>query len=167
MDEASQPTPEAKPQPDLHEELRQMREKWLHARADLENYRKRVQARVQDQTRQAEREVLFSFLEVLDSLQRALESQETAHDEWAQGTKAILKQMLDKFKQHDVKPFRCLGKRFDPGRHEAVDRIYHAKEKEGTIVEVIQTGYHCRDGHILRPAKVIVSTRDPEGAKKA
>jgi molecular chaperone GrpE len=49
----------------------------------------------------------------------------------------------------------CLNKPFDPLLHEAVDQV-ESKEKEGTIIEVMQKGYTLKD-KLVRPARVKVA----------
>lgn len=136
-----------------------LHERYLRALADMENLRKKRNTHVEKAVRDERRAMLLAFLDVVDSLQHALEAHDDMNSDWAQGTRAICKQMLDVFKQYDVKPFRCLDKAFDPKRHEAVGSTNDSGKPDGTIVQVVQTGYHCRDGSILRPAKVIVAQK--------
>ncbi len=129
----------------------------LRLAADLDNMRKRT-AREVDSARQREREnILRGFIEVLDNFDRALAAGGAEQNEWIDGLEGIRNQMLEVLRRNGAKPFDALGERFDPVRHEALSTVPAADKPEGTILEVIQTGYAFDDGTVLRPAKVLVA----------
>lgn len=146
-------TGKSEPSPDAGE----LRDKWLRAVAELDNLRKRT-ARDVESARAREREnLLRSFLEVLDNLERALDTHGAESNPWLEGLEAIQQQMLDVLKQWGATPFDSMGEMFDPTRHAAVATVNLQEKRPGTIVDVTQIGYAMKDGTILRPAQVIVA----------
>lgn len=124
--------------------------------ADLDNLRKR-QRRESDRLLALERRaILGDLLEVLDSFDRALAMHGAENNQWLQGFEQTRAQLLDVLKRYGAQPFEAHGTKFDPLRHEAIATCHLPEFDEGTVVEVIQTGYELSDGTLLRPAKVVV-----------
>jgi molecular chaperone GrpE len=139
------------------EEAQEFRDKWLRAAAELDNLRKRT-ARDLEAARARDREnLLRSFLEVLDSLERALDTHGAESNPWLDGLEGIQQQMLDVLRQWGATPFDSMGEKFDPRRHEAVATVNLPEKVPGQIVDVTRVGYGMSDGTILRPAQVIVA----------
>lgn len=133
------------------------KEKWLRAVAELDNVRKRSAREIQ-LTRKRERErLLRTLIEVIDNLERALDSHGAESNPWLEGIEGIRLQMLDVLRQNDAEPFEAVGERFDPQRHHAVATAEIADKEPGTVVDVTRVGYQMKDGTILRPADVIVT----------
>jgi molecular chaperone GrpE len=135
------------------------RDRWLRCAADLDNLKKRTAREIEKETRRAHQAVLLEFLHVVDSLERALGTDADEENAWYQGMKAIHEQMLLTLLRQGAKPFESEGDRFDPHRHEAVSSLAHDGCEEGTIVEVIKTGYEMEDGRLLRAAEVVTTHR--------
>jgi molecular chaperone GrpE len=144
------------------EEMATFRERWLRCAADLENLRKRTSRDIERSTFIARKSALLDFLDVVDSLERAisLATEEDQTNSWYQGMKAIHKQLLDTLSRQGARPFESLGERFDPHRHEAVSCIEDDGLEEGIIVEVTKTGYEMSDGRLLRAAAVVTNQRN-------
>jgi molecular chaperone GrpE len=64
---------------------------------------------------------------------------------------------------HGVKPIEAEGQKFDPHRHQAMFEVPDPTRPEGTVVQVVQTGYAIGD-RVLRPAMVGVSKGGPSSA---
>lgn len=138
-----------------------LKDRWLRAAAELDNMRKRTKKRIETERREERETLLRSFLEVLDNLERALDSHAGEEpNSWIEGMAAIRQQMLDNLKRFDVEPFDDMGKPFDPNRHEAVAMAKRPDQPDGSVAEVVQVGYEFSDNSILRPAKVLVTRND-------
>lgn len=130
-------------------------EKEMRVRADIDNYRKRLERDIENTEKYASQKLIESLLPVIDSIEAALD---TAKDENAmkQGLNMTLKIFLDVMKRYHVHPVETEGKLFDPKVHEAMTTIEQKDAKSGTIVQVIQKGYMFHD-RLLRPARVIIA----------
>ncbi len=143
----------------LQEEVEEQKEGWLRARADLENYRKRVQRDAARSYQDAMTRVLKIFLDAADDLERALKNKPEAEaaEKWVDGIEIIYNKLLKQMKNQgvermDVNP----GDEFDPNIHEAITQEDHSEYKDGQIIDVVQPGYRISD-RIIRPAMVRVA----------
>lgn len=145
------------------EETETFRDRWLRCAADLDNLRKRTARDIERETHRAHQSTLLEFLDVIDSLERALTLSGVKDEENTcyLGMKAIHKQMLDTLRRQGARPFESLGERFDPHRHDAVSCVKNDELEEGTIVQVMKTGYEMSDGRLLRVAEVVTTHRSP------
>lgn len=141
------------------EEARRHWDQFLRARADLDNYRRRMEREVERLVQQGKQELLLKFLEVADNFQRALMPQVMASadpDGLRKGLEIISRQLDSLLGQEGVEPLEALGKPFDPRYHEAVAVWDSPEVKEDTVTDEIQKGYLYR-GELLRPARVRVA----------
>ncbi len=139
----------------LRAEVAQQRERSLRARADLENYRKRVQREREDEFRFKAFEPMRQFLSVVDNLERALGSAGSVED-LKEGVSMILRQMANLLRDHGVERVEALGQSFDPSVHEAVSREEDATVSVPTVIDELQTGYQMHE-RLLRPSVVKVA----------
>ncbi len=150
------------PMPDpleaLQAEAADFRDKWLRTRADLENYRKRVQREFQEIRTQERLLVVKPFLGVFDQFQMALEHFATAAD--AAAMKDGMAMILDGFRKCladlQIEVIDATGKPFDPHVHEAISQESSDSVPAGHVLRQWKTGYKAGD-LVLRPASVIVS----------
>lgn len=137
---------------DLHEELQR-------TKADYLNSRKRLEVQQQEAIKRSEDTFVAALLPLADSFYMAMKD-ETAwnavEESWRKGVEGINQQLQRILTSHHVTPMVPLGETFDPQKHEAVATTPHGGDAD-TILEVVQIGYE-RDGDVLRPAKVIIST---------
>ena len=136
-------------------EVQAMREKYLRALADFDNYRKRVERERADTSRGAQAEPLRAFLDVVDYLGRALGAGGSGDDLRA-GVQMILKQSEDLLRRFGVEAVAALGQPFDPAFHEAVVRFEDPRVDVPMVSEEFQRGYKY-NGRLLRPAMVKVA----------
>jgi molecular chaperone GrpE len=144
--------------PAREEDADVLRERWLRVAAELDNLRKRTSRQI-DAARREEREtLLLGFLEVVDNFERALAAAGTEErgGPLADGVRSIHQQMLGLLNRFGAVPIDPLGQPFDPNYHEAVTCVDLPDQPDGTVAEVVQTGYRLDNEHVLRPARVYV-----------
>ncbi len=143
----------------LEAEVEEQKDGWLRARADLENYRKRVQRDAARSYQDAMTSVLKIFLDVVDDLERALKNKPEgeAAEKWVEGIKLIYDKLLKQMKNQGVEHMEVNpGDEFDPNIHEAITQEDDPDFKEGQIIDIVQPGYRISD-RIIRPAMVRVA----------
>lgn len=128
--------------------------------AEYANYRKRTE-RERELLREAlTGDVLASFLPILDDLALA-----EAHGDLAEGPLAVI---FQKFRtlvaDRGLEAFGAKGETFDPHLHEAIAQVPVPGTPEGTIIDVVQTGYRIGE-RVLRAAKVAVAAATPDAAE--
>lgn len=140
-----------------HEEIMQAQKDQLHRnQADLDNYRKRMDRELEKSKTFMLQKICQDILPVIDSVEAAKKSAETAPDAVKNGLEMTVKLFLDVLGQYGVSKIDAYNQEFDPSVHEAMTTIEHAEIKSGHVVDVIQQGY-MMSGRLLRPARVIVA----------
>jgi len=156
----------------LEEQLRDMRDRYVRAMADLDNAHKLARRQVSEARLQAVSAVMLDLLAIIDNFERALEAiaPQAGRTEEAKavydGIVLIYRQLLDMLKRRSIRPIEAVvGKPFDPALHEAVVQVPPEKgQAEGTVAVEIQKGYLYGD-QVLRPTKVGVVVPQTEEAE--
>ena len=135
-------------------------DRYLRARADMENYKKRIERTYADLSKTSKKDLLRKLLTVEDNLERALQYGGEAGPgegllEGVRLTKYQLDQILE---QEGVRPIDAEGKPFDPRLEEALQSVNDPSVPDHTVVDVVRRGYTYQD-EVLRPAQVIVSVK--------
>jgi len=153
-------------EPTAEELLAVERDRYLRLAAEFDNFRKRTERDVADFRKRATDNVLLSVLDVIDNLDRALETTGTCSmDDLVTGLEAIRNLMGTLLEREAVGPIDALGLEFDPYCMEAVMRTPSPDVKEGVVITELQRGYKGPN-HVLRPSRVVVSSGPKEIAKK-
>ena len=144
----------------LHDENRDLKDRYMRTLADFENYRKRTDREKNDFYKYALTGVLKELLPILDNFDRALDHAEDG-DDFHKGVLLVYKQLIGVLQKHGVKPIDQSGVRFDPNIHEAVVREEDPSVPSQTVLAILQKGYFLHD-RLLRPAMVKVAVGGPE-----
>ena len=138
------------PLTELQEELDQIKDQFLRAKAETENVRRRGVEETDKARKYAIEKFAESLFAVADSLYAALEVEET------DGLKLTIQQLTTAFEQHKIVEVNPeVGSKFDPHAHQAISKV-ESDQPENTIVKVLQRGYTL-SGRVVRPAMVTVS----------
>ena len=133
--------------------------KYRQASSDFEEARLRLRREISKDVERARRDVLAEMLEVVDNLDRAVES--VGHvpsvESVIQGVDLVRRQFLSKLEGLGVTRIDAAGEQFDPLLHEAVTTVPAASpEQDGAIVGIVRHGYRV-GADVLRPASVAVA----------
>jgi molecular chaperone GrpE len=134
-------------------------EKFLRARADMENYKKRIERTYADRAHSSKKDLLRDLLGVKDNLERALQyagSSEAGSESLMEGVRLTQYQLNQMLQKEGVDPIEAEGQPFDPRLAEAIQSVNDQSVDDHTVVKVVRTGYTYGD-EVLRPAQVIVS----------
>jgi molecular chaperone GrpE len=148
------------------EECESLKDQLLRARAEFDNYRKRTAREMERVRRTASENLLQELLPVIDNVERALGHAGESGDGFAQGIKLVYSQFADVLKANGVEAIPALGMPFDPTVHEALSQLPSEEYAPDHIMEEFQRGYRIGD-HVLRPAKVVVSSGPPASTGSA
>ena len=127
------------------------------ARAEFENFRKRVMREGVTQRDLGKATVLEALLEVLDDVDRTLAAAEASDDQpLARGVELMAGKLVQALQGVGLHRIAATGIPFDPGQHEAVQQ-HEAQEPTGepTVTQVLRPGYRLGD-RVLRAAMVVV-----------
>jgi molecular chaperone GrpE len=131
-----------------------------YAQADMENLKKRFDKEIEEVKKYCSEPLIIGLLNVVDELEMAVKSgrASNANDILLQGVEMTLKKLNKLLEVEGVHPIECVGKPFDPSKHNAVEKI----EKEGvdgcSVVEEVRKGYIMRE-RVIRPSIVKVAVK--------
>jgi len=156
----------------LEAELSDMKDRVLRAAAEMENLRKRTQREIADTKAYAIADFARDMLTATDNLERALAAMpQESRDNADQGTKSLIegiemteREMQRLMQKNGVKPIVADGEKFNPHKHQAMFEVPDQSVPEGTVVQVVQSGFEIGD-RVLRPAMVGVSKGGAKPAK--
>jgi molecular chaperone GrpE len=131
---------------------------WQRARAELSNYKKRIEKEKSEMSAFMKGGILARYLPILDDLERALQDRPDSADvgAWAEGIELIYKKFSDIMEAEGVQTIAAEGETFDPALHEALSHEPSETHESGVVIEVIQHGYQI-DERVIRPALVRVA----------
>ena len=160
------PKPDAGPDPVevLKGEVAELRDRLLRSAAEMENLRKRTEREVADTRSYAIAGFARDMLTATDSLSRALmtlphearEAADATTKSLIEGIEMTEREMQRLLAKHGVKPIEAEGQKFDPHKHQAIGEVPDPTRPEGTVVQVVQTGFAIGE-RVLRPAMVGVA----------
>jgi molecular chaperone GrpE len=154
-------------------QLEASNDKYLRARADLDNMRKRVEREKEDTAKYAITKFARDVVQVADNFERAIMSvpaeakiNNAALNSLLDGVTLTEREFLNVLERHGVKRISPQGEAFNPHHHQAVMETVNPDVATGTILQVFQAGYIIED-RVVRPAMVVVSTGGPRPSRPA
>ncbi len=131
---------------------------WQRTKADYVNAQKRGNEERAEFLKFSQEEMIREIIPALNSFHSAFgnkEAWEKVDLNWRMGVQYIYSQLLGVLEKHGVTLLEPqVGDSFDPSKHASVGTVQvEEKEKEHTIIEVVQKGYLLQD-RILEPARV-------------
>lgn len=135
---------------ELKQSVEEMKNKYLRALADYQNFEKRVFEEKLATREEVTFQLLLRLIPFLDNLDQA---EIFIKDK---GLAMIRKQYYQGLEEMGIKEIPVLGKEFDPHIAEAIEMV--DGEKDNIMVEVLRKGYQYHD-KVLRPAQVRVSKK--------
>lgn len=154
-DGASETTPSTDAKNDAEDKIAELTESRLRLQAEFDNYQKRVDKDMDAFRKFASQGLIEDLLPVLDSFELALQHTKDNKDVH-KGVELVFSQLSDVLTKRGVEKITAKGT-FDPNYHEAL-LTEASKKPEGTILEVLQSGYTL-NGKIIRTAKVKIAKK--------
>ena len=147
-------------------EAAENRDKFLRARADAENARRRAEIDVANAHKYGIERFAAELLAVRDSLELARavnidEGNQSALAKMHEGLDLTLKQMDNVFRRFSVTIIDPAGQKFDPEKHHAIGMVESREVPPNHVVSVMQKGAMLHE-RVLRPALVVVAKAPSE-----
>jgi len=153
-------TPEEAAIEALEQERDDLKDQLLRARAEFDNYRKRMLREGEQQRKTAAQGLMRGLLPIVDNLERALGHVEDKSDGFTQGIEMIAKQFAEVLSGQGLELIPSIGEAFDPNIHEALTHQPSEQYPADTVMEEFQKGYRLGE-FVLRPSQVVVSSGPP------
>jgi len=147
------------------EEAAANHDRYLRAVAEAENWKKRLQREKTESIRYANENLLRDLLQVIDSLELALEHADEGGNgkSVVEGLQLTLRLFRDILQRHGVKELENpTGRPFDPSTQEAGAIEEKAGAAANTVIRSQSKGYLYND-RLLRPARVVVASAPTRG----
>ena len=165
-EEVQKDTLDKKTEVTVEQKLKETEEKLLRSLAEIENQRRRFEKEIKDAFEFGSFNFAKESLAILDNLDRAkiaIQNDEVLKsnkdlDKFLNNISVIEKDLISIFEKNRIVKIEAKGKKFDPNLHQAMTEIEDEKSDEGTVVQVIQSGYMMGE-RLLRPALVGVAKR--------
>ncbi len=142
-------------------------ELFLRERAELENFKRRMQREKAEALRFAHEPLVRDLLPVVDNLERAtLHAQRGGNGQsLVEGVQLVLRSFVDVLGKYGVARVQATGEFFDPAKHEAMVQVESKEFPPNTVVEEHTPGYSLHD-RLLRAAMVSVSKAPAAAAER-
>lgn len=140
----------------LQEEVAVLQDKLLRQHAEMDNLRKRTERQVADTRKFAVEKFATSLLDVVDNLERAVETETGNEEAVRDGVRLTLDAWHKIAEKFELQRIDAVGQMFDPHVHEALSKM-PSDEDEGVVIAQHVAGYSLH-GRLIRPAKVLVSS---------
>jgi len=134
-----------------------LQDQCLRLRAEFDNARRRFEQQRSEYVQFAAMDLVKEILPVLDDFERARQV-ETTDATYAKGMELIYQRLAAILKKMGVEAMETVGQRFDPNRHQALERVPTESAEDQTILGEFQKGYLFK-GKLLRPAMVKVAVK--------
>ena len=135
---------------------------FVRERAELENFKRRMQREKSESLRFAAEPLVRDVLPLVDNLERAVKHTEGNENGQAlvEGVELVLRSFLEALEKHGVCRVKAKDEIFDPTKHQAVAQVENAQLAPNTVIDEHQPGYQLHE-RLLRPAMVTVSKAPP------
>jgi molecular chaperone GrpE len=141
-------------------QIEQVMEAYRAKKAETEKLRHRIEKTERRRFEQSKGDFIARFVEVLDNLDRAIESIENAFDPDSvlQGIMLVRSRLVQLLKEEGLEKIFVRGQTYDPSHSEAAGmEPVKDKSEDGIVIKELQPGYMLK-GSLLRAARVIVGS---------
>jgi molecular chaperone GrpE len=151
----------------LRDELKEQKDRYIRLMAEFDNYKRRTGKEYERLVELANERLMVDIVEVRESFERALimTDKNKNFDTFFEGIKLIFNKFDDILKKNGLSVFTEVGDEFNPEIHDALMKSPHEKIPEEHIVQIYEKGYTLKK-HVIKHAKVIVSSGKPEEKKE-
>lgn len=139
-------------------EIQELNDRHLRLAAEYDNFRRRATKERQEAGWRAQGELVRGALDAIDDITRFAHVDPAVVDAKTvvEGVQLVEKKLFKSLAGHGFEIIEPTGHPFDPSQHEAVSTAPAASaEEDGQVAVTFQVGYVI-NGHVLRPARVVV-----------
>ena len=158
QDDNQEETQEKDPLEAANEQIEELKDKYLRAVAEFDNYKKRTLREKTELILNGGEKTIVAILPILDDMERAAASAEKTDDIKAleEGWELIFKKLKKILESMGVKEIETKDADFNVDFHEAIAMVPGmGDDKKGKVIDCVQTGYTMND-KVIRHAKVAV-----------
>ena len=151
-------------------EVEKYRDVALRAEAEMQNMQRRTARDIENAHKFGLERFLENLLPVVDSLEKAIESEDQASGEAseaiAEGVSLCHKLLLDVLDKENIEVIDPVGAPFDPNEHQAMSMVENPEMEPNSVFAVVQRGYKL-NGRLVRAAMVMVTKAPAEATDES
>jgi molecular chaperone GrpE len=141
----------------IEKEFETLKDQYIRAMADFDNYRKRTERDFQSRVERSNIFLLEALLPVIDDFERSLNSKAKKNDDsYYEGVKLVYAKFKNTLEKVGLETIEAVGKPFDPELHEAILQVSDKGKASNVVVDEATKGYRFRDT-VIRHSKVVVN----------
>ena len=159
QDDNQEETQEKDPLEAANEQIEELKDKYLRAVAEFDNYKKRTLKEKTELILNGGEKTIVAILPILDDMERAAASAEKTDDIKAleEGWELIFKKLKKILESMGVKEIETKDADFNVDFHEAIAMVPGmGDDKKGKVIDCVQTGYTTND-KVIRHVIVAVA----------
>jgi molecular chaperone GrpE len=157
----------------LHEQVAELKDRYLRAVAETENVRRRAEREKSDAAQFAFTRFAREMLNIVDNFARAMDALKpdvraglpASVMPVIEGIEATQRELRAIFERNGIKEIEAKGQRFNPNLHQAIAEVPGTDVPPGHVIDVVQNGYMIGE-RLLRAAMVAVAAAAPAQAAK-
>jgi molecular chaperone GrpE len=145
----------------LASELQDVKDKYLRALAEMENFKKRNNEEVARERKYASMTVCDKMIDSIDIFDKALSVQtdDPNFKNFLYGFKMIKDMMFNVLAEEGVKEIDVqIGDLFDPNVAHAIETTADESKNDNVVVKIVHKGFKYKD-RLLRPAMVVINLK--------
>lgn len=158
----------------LHEQVAELKDRYLRAVAETENVRRRAEREKADAAQFAFSRFAREMLNIVDNFARATDALKPevratlpgSAMPIIEGIEATQRELLAILERNGIKRIEAKGQRFNPNLHQAIAEVPGTDVPPGHVIDVVQSGYTIGE-RLLRAAMVAVAAQAPAPAPAA
>lgn len=139
-------------------EIQTLNDRYLRLAAEYDNFRRRAVKERQESGWRAQGELVRGILDAIDDITRFAHVDPATVDAKTvvDGVLMVERKLFKSLSGHGFETIDPTGHPFDPAQHEAVSTApAFTADEDGVVAATFQVGYII-NGHVLRPARVVV-----------
>lgn len=151
----------------LKQQVMELQTKIMYSQAELINYRKRTDERIEDLLKYKNEDLLLDLTDMIENLNRAasIKAESEESKKIQVGIKMVADQFREILKKYGVVEIEAIGYPFDPNYMEAMMIDNDSTKPDEMVTEVLRVGYKYKD-RVLKHAQVKVNKNDTQKNKK-
>lgn len=146
---------------EIQRELEGVKDKYLRALAEMENFKKRNSEELKRERKYAAQPIADKLIDQLEVFEQALniQTEDANFKNFLYGFKMIKDMLFNVLVDEGVKKINLVpGDVFDPNTMEPIEATYDPNQPENTIIKVVKNGYMFKD-RLLRPVTVVINQK--------
>lgn len=145
---------------DTEARLRAVSKAYTEQKAEMAQFRERLDAQGRLALERKEFDVVSIFLDPVQDLQRSIEVGVSDPEAFLEGIRMVRTRFVEGLGRLGLTEVPGVGSRFDPALHDAIGTSpVEDPAEDGVVLSVAEAGYVHR-GRVLKAARVIVGRRD-------